>query len=103
MKIKSPTLARVQQKLGRHIQEWRKVNGLTAEDLASRAGITRSTLHAIESGAGSVKSENLFSVLEVLGIADALVDAADPINTEIGRARADRITVQRVRKATPRW
>jgi len=71
--------------LGENLRSWRKVQRLTAAMVAERAGINRTTLRAIEEGSGAVKMENLFAVLEVLGIDDAVTAATDPANDERGR------------------
>lgn len=83
--------------LGENLRSWRKVQRLTAAVVAERAGINRTTLRAIEEGAGSVKLENLFAVLEVLGIDDAVIAATDPANDDRGRALLAKGLPQRVR------
>lgn len=83
--------------LGEHVRDWRKIRGLTAALLAERAGITRATLRQIETGSGSVRSENLFSVLNVLGLVPEMITTADPLRSDLGRARAGRLARQRVR------
>ena len=55
--------------LGDHVRAWRKIHGLTAQLVADRAGITRTTLRALETGTGTVSLENTFAVLRVLGVA----------------------------------
>ena len=97
MKIVSPRTSRDLRTLGRHITAARKIHGLTAELLAERAGITRPTLHRIEHGEGGVHVDAVLSVLRVLGAADAVVSAADPLNTDFGRLNADRAVRARVR------
>lgn len=86
--------------LGRSVRDWRKVHGLTAQLLADRAGITRGTLRAIETGSGAPRIENLMAVLDAMGLADVVVEALDPLATSLGRARIDRLSHERVR--TPR-
>jgi hypothetical protein len=44
-----------------------------------------------------VSLENTFAVLRVLGVADAVVGATDPLTTEMGRFHAERALPQRVR------
>lgn len=87
--------------IGSSVQRWRKVQGLTAQMLADRAGISRGTLRDIERGAGSVRLENLICVLVVLDRQDDLVRALEPLNTQIGQIRANRMLPQRVR--IPTW
>jgi transcriptional regulator with XRE-family HTH domain len=71
---------------GRNIMLWRKLRGVSAVDLADRAGIHRGTLKAIESGAGSPRLENVFAVMNALGIAGEVVGGASPESTEEGLA-----------------
>jgi transcriptional regulator with XRE-family HTH domain len=83
--------------LGEHVRTWRKLNGLTAALAAERAGISRQTLRGIETGTGTVSTENLLRVLRVLGILPAVVAATDPLSTDVGRLRADQALPLRVR------
>jgi len=87
--------------LGDHLRTWRKLNGLTSALVAERAGISRQTLRDIETGTGTVSTGNLLRVLRVLGILPAVVAAADPLSTEVGRLRADQALPQRVRPRPP--
>ena len=83
--------------LGNHLSNWRKLNGLTAAQVAERAGISRDTLRAIEQGKGTASTENLLRVLRIIGIMDVVVQAADPYETDVGRLRMDEILPKRVR------
>lgn len=82
---------------GTHVREWRMVLGLTAQQVAERAGITRDTLRKIETGDPGVSFRNVAQVLRALGVLDAAVDSIDPLNSDIGRLRADRLTKRRAR------
>ena len=93
----STTRQRRMEELGNSIRSWRKASRLTAAIVAERAGITRDTLRAIEEGSGSVRVENLFAVLEALGIDPLVLAAVDPMNNERGRALAARGLPERVR------
>jgi DNA-binding XRE family transcriptional regulator len=42
------SVARALRVLGTHVSNWRKLNRLTAAQVAERAGISRDTLRAIE-------------------------------------------------------
>ncbi|WP_260857303.1 helix-turn-helix domain-containing protein [Microbacterium sp. 1.5R] len=77
---------------GQNIRTWRTLSRLPATVVAERAGITRDTLRSLESGAGSVKLENVFAVLEALGLDGKLRDALDPMSDERGRALIRRRT-----------
>jgi len=83
--------------LGEHIAAMRKIQGLTAQILADRAGITRTTLRNIERGEGSPRVEAVLAVLRVLGLSTQVVAAADPFTTELGRLHPDRAVRRRVR------
>jgi transcriptional regulator with XRE-family HTH domain len=87
--------------LGDHVRTWRKLNGLTSALVAERAGISRQTLRDIETGTGTVSTGNLLRVLRVLGILPSVVAATDPLNSDVGRLRADQALPQRVRPRRP--
>jgi transcriptional regulator with XRE-family HTH domain len=82
---------------GRHVRGWRMVLGLTAQQVAERADITRDTLRKIESGNPNVNFSNVAQVLRALGVLDQTVDAIDPLNSDIGRLRAGNLTKKRAR------
>ncbi|MGH9072713.1 MAG: helix-turn-helix domain-containing protein [Acidimicrobiales bacterium] len=82
---------------GQHVAAWRKLQRVTAAQLAERAGITRDTLRSIEQGKGTASSENLLRVLRALGVMEAVVAAADPYTTDVGKLRVDEQLPQRVR------
>lgn len=82
---------RLLREFGTNIQRWRKLNNITATDLAQRAFVSRKTLREIEAGTGTSQMASVMAVLSVLGIADTVVSAADPYNSEIGRIRMDAI------------
>jgi transcriptional regulator with XRE-family HTH domain len=90
-------VARALRVMGTHVSNWRKLQRLTAAQVAERAGISRDTLRAIEQGKGTASTENLFRVLRIVGILDNVVAAADPYQTDVGRLRADEILPRRVR------
>lgn len=74
----------------------RRQQRITMELLAERAGISVPTLRALlREGKGS--AETLLRVARILGLLDDIVEATDPLNTPIGRLRADEDTPQRVR------
>lgn len=91
------SVERALREFGRHVATWRRLERLPVQLVAERAGISRDTLRAIETGRGSVSLENCFRVLRILGVMDGVVRAADPYETEVGRRRADEILPQRVR------
>jgi len=90
-------VSRALRTLGTHVANWRKLQRLTAAQVAERAGISRDTLRVIEQGRGTASTENLLRVLRILGILDGMVAAADPYQTDVGRLRAEEILPKRVR------
>ncbi|WP_327106662.1 helix-turn-helix domain-containing protein [Nonomuraea glycinis] len=82
---------------GEHVRGWRMVLGLTAQQVAERADITRDTLRKIESGNPNVSFNNVAQVLRALGVLDQVVDAVDPLGSDIGRLRADKLVRKRAR------
>jgi len=84
-------------RLGSNLRAWRKINGLTAEMVAERARISRDTLRAIENGR-SASSENLFAVMQVVGVLSPAVDATDPVNSDFGVRNLSLANVARVRR-----
>lgn len=83
--------------LGNNIASWRKLQRLTTEMVAERAGISRGTLRALEQGKGTVSLENTLRVLRVLGVMDPVVRASDPLETDLGKLRAAEPLPRRVR------
>jgi transcriptional regulator with XRE-family HTH domain len=64
----SPQALDVVRVLGLEIARQRRARRWTAEDLAQRAGISRSTLHAVERGAPTVAIGVVFEVAALLGM-----------------------------------
>ncbi|HEX5492982.1 MAG TPA: helix-turn-helix transcriptional regulator [Mycobacteriales bacterium] len=83
--------------VGAHITAWRKLQRLTAEQVADRAGISRGTLRRLENGETSVGLDVFLNVARVLGVLDRVVEALDPYETDLGRIRADEVLPKRVR------
>lgn len=85
------------QRIGAHLTAWRKLQSLTAEQVADRAGISRDTLRRLEKGETTVGIDVFLNVARVLGTLDRVVEALDPYETDLGRARADQALPKRVR------
>ncbi|OUO32639.1 helix-turn-helix transcriptional regulator [Olsenella sp. An293] len=86
------------QQIGENLATWRKMLGLTAEQVAVKAAVSRSTLSRIENADPTVSFATFLNVCRTLGILDLVTEATDPYETEIGRIRADRALPQRVRR-----
>ena len=72
---KQPVSARLAE-FGQRLEAYRLARQMRQEDLARSAGISRSTLHRIESGRGGTM-ENLFRVLGALDL-EAGIDGLVP-------------------------
>lgn len=83
--------------IGSQLSAWRKIQNLTAQQVAERANISRDTLRRLEHGELGVSLETVLSVARALGALDRLVDALDPYQTDLGRARAASALPKRVR------
>jgi transcriptional regulator with XRE-family HTH domain len=88
---------RAAKEIGEDFAGWRKILGLTAEQVAERADVTRDTLRKLEHGDPTVGFHVVLKVARSLGILDSLTGALDPLNTDLGRARAALLSRQRVR------
>ncbi len=82
------------RRLGANLKSRRIILGLSQDLVAERADISRSTLMRLEAGEGG-KVEHLLTVASVLGVAEDLINALDPLNTDLGRARAHMLNRQR--------
>lgn len=82
---------------GEHVRGWRMVLGLTAQQVAERADITRDTLRKIETGDPGVNFRSVAQVLRALGVLDQVVEATDPLRSDIGRLRAGNLAKKRAR------
>lgn len=87
---------RTAEAIGEHLSAWRRLLDLTSQQVAERAGVSRKTLSRLEHGE-NVSLETLLSVARALGIADRIVEATDPWQTDLGRMRAEEDLPTRVR------
>ena len=90
-------VVRALRTMGEHFAAWRKLRGLTEEQLADRAGVSRGTVRRLERASGGVSLQNALRVARALGVLDELVHAVDPYATDLGRLRAEETLPQRVR------
>jgi transcriptional regulator with XRE-family HTH domain len=89
---------RALRKLGRDIHDARLRRRISAEILAERASISRTTLGKVEKGHPGVALGNYATVLFVLGLADRLGDLADVRSDQVGLALDEERLPQRVRQ-----
>ncbi|WP_029146206.1 helix-turn-helix domain-containing protein [Microbacterium luticocti] len=83
--------------IGEQLGAWRRLQGLTAQQVAERAGVGRATITKIEAGDLGVGFGAVLAVARALDVLDRIVTATDPYETDLGRARADQILPKRVR------
>ena len=100
MRTRTPRrVERASKEIGENVRTWRKLLTLTAQELSERAGVSVPALRRLESGNPNVSFESVARVLLVLGQLEAVVQATDPYETDLGRAQASRALPQRVRRA----
>lgn len=102
--MRAPTPLPVRRALGAigtQLATWRRLRGLTAEQVADRSGVSRGTVVALENGRGA-SLENTLRVARALGVLELLAKAADPYETDLGRARAEEELPRRVRSSSRR-
>jgi transcriptional regulator with XRE-family HTH domain len=83
--------------IGAHLGAWRRLRGITAAQVAERAGITPGTLSRLEAGSGGTSLENTLRVADVLGVMEQLATAVDPYSTDLGQLLSEERLPQRVR------
>jgi transcriptional regulator with XRE-family HTH domain len=89
--------ARAARDIGENLATWRKLQHLTAAQVADRAGVSRATLSKLEHGDPGVGFGVVLEVLRSLGQLDLVVKATDPLESDLGRIRANQALPQRVR------
>jgi DNA-binding XRE family transcriptional regulator len=95
-----PTPAAVRRSLttfGTHLREWRLLNDLTADQVAERANVSTDTITRLERGRGATLTST-FQVLRALGLLDSVVASTDPLETAVGRLRAQQKMPTRARR-----
>lgn len=92
-----PAIRRSLRVWAEDLATWRRLSGLTQNQLADRSGVSRRTLIRLEHGDGGVSLENLLRVLRALGILDLMTKALDPYESDIGRLRSEEKLRQRIR------
>ena len=98
--MKRPTTAKTKlaaKRIGENLATWRKLNGLTSQQLAERAAVSRSTISRLENGDPTVSFETFLNVCRGLATLDRVIEATDPYETDFGRIRADQSLPQRIR------
>lgn len=97
----SSRTVRAARQVGGNVATWRKLQSLTSEQLAERAGVSRATISKLEGGDLGVGLGVVLEVFRALGQLDALVTATDPYETDLGRIRSGESIPKRVRNGRP--
>lgn len=95
----SARTVRAARRLGENLATWRKLQNLTAAQLAERAGVSRPTISKLEHGDLGIGLGVLLEALRALGRLDAVVTATDPYETDLGRIRSGESVPKRVRSS----
>ncbi|MBR3317492.1 MAG: helix-turn-helix transcriptional regulator [Atopobiaceae bacterium] len=94
----SPVIVRAARQVGENLSTWRRIERITAAELAARAGVSVDTVRRAEHGDPSVGMGKILSMARVLDILPLVVDAFDPATTEMGRMRLAQEVPKRVRR-----
>lgn len=94
----SPVIMRATRQIGEHLSTWRRIEGITAAELASRAGVSVDTVSRAEHGDPSVGMGKVLAMARVLDVMPQVIEAFDPASTEMGRMRLVQAIPKRVRR-----
>lgn len=90
-------VSRAMRTIAANLSLARRQQRITLELLAERANLSVPTVRRLlNEGAGTF--ENFLRVARILGLLRGVEDATDPLNTPIGRARAEQDVPKRVRR-----
>ena len=73
-------VARAASAIGSHLADWRRMQNLTAVQVAERADISRDTLRRLEHGDPGVSLGTVLGVARALGALDRVIEALDPVS-----------------------
>lgn len=89
-------VARAMREVASNFDLARRQQRITVDLLARRANLSVPTVRKmLNEGAGSF--ENFLRIARILGFLDGVVESTNPLNTGIGRIRAEEDTPRRVR------
>ena len=84
----NPATGPALQQVGGYLQQWRSAQpGLTADQAARRAGVSRGTWWRMERGEGGVRMESYLAAFAIMGVLQKVIQAAEP---SLFHAEADR-------------
>lgn len=86
------------QELGKHLKSWRIILGLSQELAAQRAYISVPALRRVERGDPGVSLGTVMKLADVLHMDEHIIDAVEPLNHDLGRARAHMLGRKRAQK-----
>lgn len=87
---------RAMREIASNLDLARRQQRITVDLLANRANLSVPTVSKmLNHGTGTF--ENFLRIARILGFLDGVVEATDPLNTGIGRIRAEEDTPKRVR------
>lgn len=90
-------VSRAMREIAENLNLARRQQRISMDLLANRTNLSVPTVSKmLNAGAGSF--ENFLRIARALGFLDGVVDATNPLNTGIGRIRAEEDTPLRVRK-----
>ena len=90
-------VSRAMRTIAANLDLARRQQRITLDLLAERAKLSVPTVRRLlNEGAGTF--ENFLRVARILGLLQGVEDATDPLNTPIGRARAEQDVPKRVRR-----
>ena len=90
-------VSRAMRTIAANLDLARRQQRITLELLAERANLSIPTVRRLlNEGAGTF--ENFLRIARILGLLQGVEDATDPLNTPIGRARAEQDAPKRVRR-----
>lgn len=95
----SPVIAKSSEHIGSHLSTWRRIEGITARELAERAGVSADTIRRLEHGDPSIGLGKVLAVARVVGILSQVEESFDPASTERGRLRLKESLPKRVRRS----
>lgn len=84
--------------LGRDISKARRRRGLTQQDVATRAGVSHSTIKRLEAGDHRSQLHLVARVLMIFGEIQKLATLLDTVKDDVGLALADEALPARVRR-----
>lgn len=84
--------------LGEHLKSWRIMLGISQEIAAQRAYLSIPAVRRAERGDPGVSMATFIKLASVVGMDQFLVDAIDPLNHDLGQARAHMLHRKRASK-----